>query len=170
MRVHVLAAATLGAALFVAPRAMAIDKTDHAFAMKAANGGTMEVNLGRLVVEKGQNPDVKAFAQQMVDDHTKVNDELKQLAGQKGLKLPEKTKGKERQEEQRLSKLSGGALDRAYMETMVQDHQKDAKEFEHASRSLKDPDLKALANKTLPVLQEHLRRATEINQKLQRPA
>src|ERR1051326_6076917 len=61
---------------------------DETFVTKAAQGGLAEVKLGTLATQKASNADVKAFGQQMVDDHSKANDELKQLASTKGITLP----------------------------------------------------------------------------------
>jgi putative membrane protein len=65
-----------------------------------------------------------------------------------------------------MEKLSGAAFDRAYMADMVADHVADVAEFQRASKTAKDPDLKAWAAKTLPTLQDHLKSAKEINAKV----
>lgn len=138
---------------------------DKKFMMKAAQGGIEEVELGKLVASKAQNNDVKQFAQRMVDDHSKANDELKSLAQQKGVTLPTDMNAKGRALKAKLEKLSGDQLDKEYMRNMVQDHTKDVHEFQTASESAKDPDLKAFASKTLPVLQSHLQNAKEVASK-----
>jgi len=115
-------------------------------------GGKKEVTLGRLAAERASSPDVKAFGQMMVDDHTKANSELESLAQQKGMTLAaEKTDSNHN----KLSKMSGDQFDRAYISMMQADHQKDVAEFEKASTSASDPHVKAFAAKTLPVLQQH---------------
>lgn len=68
--------------------ASALSSDDRKFIMDAAHGGMLEVQLGRTAVDKATNPDVKQFAQRMVDDHSKANAELAQLASQKGITLP----------------------------------------------------------------------------------
>src|SRR6185437_11610509 len=125
------------------------------FVMKAAGGGMAEVELGRLATEKASSPDVKQFGQRMIDDHGKANDELKGLATRKNITLPAAPDAKHKATQDRLSKLSGTAFDRAYMADMVADHNADVAEFMHASKMAKDPDVKAWAAKTLPTLQEH---------------
>jgi putative membrane protein len=136
-----------------------VSDDDKDFVMKAAQGGMAEVTMGNLASAGGSNADVKAFGQRMVTDHSKANDELKSLAMSKGLALPSDA-GKEHQEMiDKLSKKTGKDFDQEYMKGMVEDHEKDVKEFEKASRDAKDPDIKAWAAKTLPTLQEHLRMA-----------
>src|SRR5690242_904458 len=139
---------------------------DAAFAMAAAEGGLAEVELGKLAKEHASNADVKKFADKMVDDHGKANDELEGILKQKGVSAPTALKGKEKASYDKLAKLNGAAFDRAYMDSMVKDHEKDVKEFEHESTSGKDPDLKAFAGKTLPTLQEHLKMARDTHSKL----
>jgi putative membrane protein len=134
---------------------------DHAFAMKAAEGGMAEVELGNLAKQNGSNSAVKDFGQRMVDDHSKANNELKDLAGKQNITLPTAMNSQDQAEKDRLSKLTGHAFDRAYMKMMVTDHRKDVAEFKRESTSGKNPDLKAWAGKTLPTLQEHLKMAED---------
>jgi putative membrane protein len=139
---------------------------DHKFVVEAAQGGMAEVELGRLAAEKASSSDVKKFGQKMVDDHTKANDQLKSVASQKGITLPTQAGAKEKAEMERLSKLSGAAFDKAYMQHMTKDHHKDVAEFQKEANSGKDPDIKNFASQTLPTLQEHLRLAEDVNSKL----
>jgi len=138
---------------------------DNSFVTKAAQGGMAEVQLGNLAQQKASNPQVKEFGQRMVTDHTKANDELKSLVASKGITLPTSLDSKDQATMDRLSKLNGAAFDRAYMEDMVKDHKEDVSEFKREADHGSDPDVKAFASKTLPVLQEHLQLAeTTVNQ------
>ena len=142
-----------------APKAAA----DQKFVMDAAKGGMAEVELGKLAADKASSSDVKKFGQRMVDDHGKANDELKKLAQNKNITLPTAVDAQDKATIDRLSKLSGDAFDRAYMQAMLKDHRKDVSEFRTESKSGKDPDVKAWASKTLPTLEEHLKMAQDTN-------
>jgi putative membrane protein len=135
---------------------------DKHFVRKAAEGGMAEVELGKLATQKASSDDVKKFGQRMVDDHTKANDQLKQLAQQKGIDLPTEPDSKDKATMKRLEKLSGEQFDKAYMSDMVKDHTKDVSEFQKASNAAKDPDVKNFASQTLPTLQDHLKQAKGI--------
>src|SRR3954468_1889404 len=100
-------------------------KTDASFMKQAADGGMAEIALGNLAVSKASSDDVKKFGQRMVDDHSKANDQLKQLASSKGIDVPSELNAKDKATKERLSKLSGEQFDRAYMQHMVKDHTKD---------------------------------------------
>lgn len=139
---------------------------DRGFAEEAAMGGLAEVQLGKLAQSNAQNADVKKFAERMVTDHGKANDELMSIMGQKGIPSPTELKGKHKSNYDRLAKLNGAEFDRAYMNAMVKDHETDVKAFERESNNGKDPDLKAFASKTLPTLQEHLKMARDTQSKL----
>ena len=142
---------------------------DEKFIRNAATGGEMEVALGKLAAGKATNEEVKNFGQKMVDDHSKANDELKDLAKTKGVdlkKAEDKAIKDESKEEGSLSKKEGADFDKAYMKMMVKDHEDDVKEFEKASKDCEDSDVKAWAAKTLPTLQSHLSMAKEIQGKL----
>jgi putative membrane protein len=127
------------------------------FAAKAASGGLMEVMLGELAQQKGQSAAVKQFGQTMVTDHGKANAELKSLAQSKKIALPTAPLPMHQQHIDHLKTLSGAQFDQAYMSMMVKDHQKDIGEFKQATMANQEPaEVKAFAQKTLPVLQRHL--------------
>jgi len=121
---------------------------------KAAKGGTMEVAMGKLAEQNGQSPDVKSFGQRMVADHGKAGDELKKIAAEKNVKLPEKQ-----------PKVSWSS-DKAYIDMMVKDHEKDLAEFQQEASSGSDPDVKKFADDTAKVVQEHLQLAKDTQSKL----
>ena len=127
---------------------------DKIFMKKAAKGGMMEVTMGRVAEQNAQSEDVKSFGKRMVTDHSKANDELKSIASQKGVQLPSK---------ERSDKW---ASDKAYMDMMVKDHEKDLAEFKEEASSGSDPDVKKFADDTAKVIQEHLDLAKETQSKL----
>ena len=137
----------------------AVPAADKDFAQKAAIGGLAEVQLGTLAQQKASNAQVKQFGSHMVEDHSKANDELKQIASAKGLALPTDLDATHKSKVAKMEKLSGAEFDRAYMDEMVADHKKDVAEFRKQSTSGKDNDLKAFAGKTLPTLEAHLKMA-----------
>ena len=135
---------------------MNVDKDDAKFAVAAANGGMAEVELGNLAQQNAANSQVKDFGKMMVTDHSKANDELMALAKSKNITLPVAIDADEQKVKDDLSKKSGADFDKAYVSNMIDDHKKDIKDFEDASKNCKDPDLKAFAVKTLPTLKMHL--------------
>lgn len=134
----------------------ALAKKDEAFVKKAAIGGMAEVELGKLAQQKATKPEVKAFGQMMVTDHSKANEDLKSVAAKKGVALPADLDAKHKATAEKLSKLEGEKFDAAYVDEMLSDHKKDVAEFEAAAKSAEDPDLKAFIERTLPTLRKHL--------------
>lgn len=139
---------------------------DRQFMTTASQAGMMEVELGKIAAEKGTNPDVKAYGQRMVDDHTKAGDQLKQLATQKNVKLSDTLSPSKKQEVAKLGKLSGAAFDNSYVSHMVSGHKPVVAAFEKESKSGKDADVKAWAQTTLPTLQDHLKSAQDLSSKM----
>ncbi len=137
-----------------AGKSPSVNVKDKMFMKKAAKGGMMEVAMGKLAEEKGQSDDVKSFGKRMVADHSKANDELKKIAAQKNAKLPTK--------EPTVSWSS----DKAYMDAMVKDHEKDLAEFQEEAKSGSDPDVKKFADDTAKMVQEHLDLAKQTQSKL----
>jgi len=140
-----------------------MSSSDHDFLMDAAMGGLMEVELGRVAAQQAASAAVKQFGQRMVDDHSAANTELMTLAQSKGITLPTELDTKHREQVTKLSGMSGAEFDRAYMNMMVSDHNKDVAAFEKESTKGGDPDLKAFATKTLPTLKEHQQMAKAIH-------
>lgn len=126
------------------------------FVRDAADGGMMEVQLGNLAIQKASSQSVKDFARMMVDDHSKANDELKDLATTDNITIPSSVSEDHQDDITKLSKLSGTEFDKEYMDLMVKDHQKDVDKFEDASKNVSDPALKSWIDKTLPTLRHHL--------------
>jgi putative membrane protein len=135
---------------------IAVDKDDAKFVTTAANDGMAEVNAGKMAQEKATSTRVKNFAAMMVTDHTRAGDELAALAKAKNITLPATPDADAKKKADDLSKKTGKDFDKAYVDAMVDGHEKAVKLFTDASQSLKDSTLKAFAVKTLPTLKMHL--------------
>ena len=125
-----------------------VSAKDKAFMKKAARGGMKEVEMGQMGVKQGHSPEVRRVGERMVTDHTAANHELMGLAKQKGVDLPTTAP--------HISKMKGDNFDQQSLMDLQKDHQQDIAEFETESSAADDPDVKAWATKTLPVLKEHL--------------
>lgn len=138
-----------------------VDGDGAAFMDTAAIGGMMEVDLGKLALEKSSNAEIKKFAAQMVADHTKVGADLKAVAAKLEHLLPADYPADVKAHMEEMKKLNGKAFDAHYMEMMVSDHVKTLDLFRSAS-SLRG-EIKDFAARTLPVLEKHHQMATRIN-------
>ena len=122
-----------------------------------------EVEGGKLAQSKGQSSEVKAFGQQMIDDHTSNLNEVKTLADARGVTLPTEPDAKHKAMAAKLEKMSGADFDKAYMKQAgVQDHKMVHSKLMTASKKAKDPDVKALVDKTEPVVAQHLKSAQQM--------
>jgi putative membrane protein len=128
---------------------------DSEFLTKAASGGMLEVELGKLVSQKATTAEAKQFAQQMVTDHTKANEELKALAAKKNITIPAALGNDHQEVYNDVADEKGVDLDKKYLKEMEEDHKEDVEEFTEASQKASDPDIKAFTTKTLPVLKMH---------------
>jgi len=140
--------------------------SDMKFASEAAMGGMAEVQLGQLAAQKGASDEVRQFGQRMVDDHTKANQDLMQVASGKGMALPTTLDAKHQADISKLSALSGDKFDKAYVDMMLKDHKKDVGDFQKESTSGADTDIKSFATRTLPTLQDHLQMIQRIHDKM----
>ena len=139
---------------------------DLEFAAKAAEGNLMEVRLGELAQQQAAAEEVKQFGQRMVEDHGQANEELKQIAEQKGIELPQELPDEAQQLHDELQQKSGAEFDQAYMDEMVSDHEEDIEEYESYVEAAQDPDLRTYAEQTLPTLREHLELAQQTQEQV----
>jgi putative membrane protein len=161
------ASVTLGMVLLVVgllvPCAKAettVAMTDTNFILAAAQGGMTEVKLGELAATNGMRADVKEFGQMMVKDHTAINDDLKALAAQKGVTLPDSLDAKHQAMVDKMAAMTGTEFDDAYIKGMIKAHQKDAKAFKAEAATTQDPDIKSFLDKSIPVVEAHLQHVT----------
>jgi putative membrane protein len=138
------------------------------FMTKAASGGMMEVELGKMAQQNGMNKQVKDFGSMMVKDHSKANEELKALAAKKNIVLPDSMGEDHMDNVKELRGKKGADFDNAYVDLMVEDHKEDVSMFEKASNNLEDADAKAFASKTLTTLRMHLKQAQAIDSTMQK--
>lgn len=141
-----------------------LDSNDRDFIENAAQSGHMEVEGSKMALEKSQNAEVKKFAQQMIDDHTKAGQLLAALAKSKGVDVPTDPSLMQQAKLKTLG-LRDEGFDEAYAEGVgVSAHEDAVKLFEEASNEAKDPEVKQFATETLPKLQQHLQMAKTLEQ------
>lgn len=141
------------------PRAQAATNasmSDKHFVSDALEGGMAEVQMGKLAEQKGASTDVRKFGQKMVEDHTRLGDQMKQVAGQVGVSVPNSPSLMEQMEIKKLRGLSGNDFDQEYIKDMVKDHQDDLKDFKKEADSGTSPLVKNAASKGADVISQHL--------------
>jgi putative membrane protein len=141
-----------------------VSKTDRDLMREIAYANLDEIEAGKLAQSKSKNDQVKSFAQKMIDDHTKAMGELQQLAQAKGVTLPTEPDVKHKAMMKKLSALSDAEFDRMYVaQGGVTDHRNTHRLLQRVQARAKDPDLKALAAKTIPTVDQHLTLAQDLS-------
>jgi putative membrane protein len=144
------------------PSALAAEELEMIEDLAHANLG--EIEMGRTALEKTRNERVRQFAQTMVDDHTSAMNELRQLAQRKGVQLPDDTDFQHKAIGVALRVLTGDTFDQRFVRHVgVNDHRRTVDLLERMQRTSRDPDLKALAEKQLPIVQRHLTMARQMS-------
>lgn len=139
-----------------------VTEVDRLFVMEAARGGMAEVRMAQMALQKTKNAQVRQYAQQMIQDHTPANQQLMQLAQQKGI-TPPTDLGKYQVVMTRLAQLSGNEFDRAYMsEAGMNGHMENLAVHRRQAELGQDAELKAYAVRVLPVVQKHLQQITQM--------
>jgi putative membrane protein len=130
------------------PAPASLSAKDKSFMKEAAQGGMMEVEMGKMAQQKGKSPDVKKIGDRMVADHSKANAELMAIAKKKGVDLSK--------EKAKMEHLNDANFDKEYVNAMVKDHEKDLAAFQAEAKNGTDGDVKAFAAKTSEVIKKHL--------------
>jgi putative membrane protein len=137
---------------------------DKHFVDAALKGGMAEVELGKLAAQKGASADVKEFGQKMVEDHTKMGDKMKVVAGEIGVKPPDMTTPSDMALKAKLEVLSGKSFDDAYIKAMVKDHEDDLNDFKKEAETGTSPTVKRAAHSGGMVISHHLEMIRKIAQ------
>lgn len=145
------------------------DTTARYFIIQASIGNLQEVAMGRLAAQQAVSPEVKAFAQRMVADHGKAETRLVQLIKARGFQIPREAT-EPPVEDMMLKNTPAKDFDRVYVHMMLPGHRQTVQMFEKYALTGKDPDVRAFAQQTLPVLKEHLAAITAIDTNLQASA
>ncbi|GIL41005.1 DUF4142 domain-containing protein [Roseiterribacter gracilis] len=129
--------------------------SDVDFVKKAATSDMTEIETSKVAVTKATKPDIKKFAQQMIDDHTKLSTEMGTLAKSKNIPVPPRDSSID-DKVKKLSALSGADFDKEYLKGQVDGHKDAAKLFHGDGTKLKDADLRAAVAKATPTIDAHL--------------
>ena len=147
---------TVDSAKAVNKEVKAVQPDASNFAIAAANGGMMEVELGKIAEDHASNPRVKSFGAMMVKDHSEANATLKGIAGSLNIAIPDSVSDDTRKEIDKMKKKKGKDFDKEYVSMMLDDHKKDIAEFRKCADNCSDSTIKSFAYNTLPVLEKHL--------------
>ncbi len=143
-----------------------VDKDAVDFAQEAAAGGMMEVQVGKLAQQNSSNKAIQDYGKMLEDDHTSLNNDLKDISAKKNINLPTTVTSDQQDKIDKLSKEKGSDFDKDFISMAVDDHQNDIDKFKKAGDNITDPDLKDFIVKALPTLQKHLDKAKEIKKKM----
>lgn len=139
---------------------------DIRFAAEVASASLLQVQLGEMALERAVSPEVKALAQRIVSDHRRITEDLKAVAAQRKIALPD-VPGKDHQSAiDKVSSQSGIAFDLAYMNQMVDLHKDLVKQYQNAAEEGADINIRTYASKQLPLLRQHQQMAEDLEEKI----
>ena len=163
-----LHAGVLAAAMTFGTAAIAVaevSETDRLFIEQAAMGGHEEVSTGQSAAES-ENSAVAAFGRQMVEDHTRLNDELGAIAKGLGVTPPDSPSLTQQAKGAATAVLPGATFDRTYIATQVEDHQETLELMRNEASNGNDPQLKAFAQRAVPIIERHLAEAEKLQREI----
>ncbi|MGE5547618.1 MAG: DUF4142 domain-containing protein [Solirubrobacterales bacterium] len=133
--------------------------SDRGFVADAASAGMSEVAMAQLAMDRARDPDVRAYASHLAQDHSRSSDKLRVAASQAGVGVPARLDAEDQAKVDKLSTLSGTAFDRAFLNQMVADHQETVNDFEREASRGDSAPLRSYADQSLPALRQHLAEA-----------
>ena len=141
---------------------------DRNYVEDMAEAGQAEVTLGEMAQQKAASAEVKQFASMIVRDHQRANEELKSIAAKHNIELKAELDNEHKDLRERLTKLSGAEFDREYMKAMVDGHEEAVDDAKDKAEHSDNAEIKQWSSKALPTLQQHLERARQINEALEK--
>jgi putative membrane protein len=138
-----------------------LSEPEVTFMKKAAASDMTEIETSRVALTKATRPEIKQFAQQMIDDHTKLSAQMQQLAQARGMQLPPRDPSVEAMVS-KLNGLSGAKFDQEYVKGQVAGHRDASKLFHAEGTAARDPQLKQLVAQATPIIDQHLQHAEQL--------
>ena len=140
-----------------------LSSEDKEFLLEAADTRMMDWAQGNLATEKGTTPRHRQYGKRLMRDQSKLMTEINALAASKNVVLAEKISEEKSEELTKLKACSGESFDRRFRRMIIKDHKRDIEEFKRASQST-DPEIREFAKRYIPMLEDHLQAARELNQ------
>lgn len=144
----------------------AVTDNDKQFLQTASQSDFNEIKISQLAEQKAQNAQVKAFAHEMVTDHTALEKKMKPFADQWGLTPASSLDSEHQAIYDKLNGLSGADFDKEYMNAMLQDHQKAVAAFNQEAQETTDAKFKAAVVHGKAVVTNHLKKAEALHAKV----
>ena len=138
---------------------------DTEFLKQANQGSVDEIYLAKIALKKSDDPDVKNFAQKMIDDHGKLLEDMKSFDMEAGISIPQHDSVATDALKAKFDVLTGKTFDKAYIKDMVEDHHKDLEDFIAEEKSTGYPAFKDAVGKGEKVVREHLQMINSIAKK-----
>jgi putative membrane protein len=132
---------------------------DQKFVTQAGESDLFEIQTSQLALQRAKSPEVKKFAQQMINEHTNSSKQLSSIAQQKGYKLPTTMGQANASLLTQLTKAADANFDNTYMQLQVTAHTKTLDNYRNYINNASDSQLKAFATKTVSVVDKHLKMA-----------
>ncbi|MFN6943898.1 MAG: DUF4142 domain-containing protein [Cytophagaceae bacterium] len=146
----------------------AMSDDDRDFLQEAAKRNLYDLELARLAQERAVTEDVKQFAQNILNEHGKVQEELKQFAQQRNVMLPDSIDSDQRNNLSDLAQKEGFEFDTEFMDKMVERHNETLDRFESKAEDAEDPQLREWAQNTVPTLRNHKHEAENVEAVVER--
>lgn len=154
---EMMAAAPQRSAPLAQPMSALSDMTRN-FAMMSASGNLFEIQSSQLALQRSQNPMIRQFAQQMITDHGNMMQQMAPVAARLGLNPAAMPLAPHHQQmlDQLRNAGSGTAFDQAYHRAQLTAHQESLALHQNYAANGDDPQLRTLAGRAVPVIQQHL--------------
>lgn len=135
---------------------------DEQFVRNAAEASMSQVDIGKVAEQRSQNPEVKKFAQMMVEEHAKLTEQLKQMGMSENINLPTSVSRDDANAHRSLNTMNGPNFDRAYLERVSSELHRQLGAFERGASLGTKPALKEYAQRTQPTLESELQQVKQL--------
>jgi putative membrane protein len=137
-------------------------RADAEFIRDVGADNTMQIQLAQLARDKARNNEVRQFAERVITDHTRLQNQWTAMASRNGMTVRSGMGPRHREKVEQLRKANGNNVDRTYMTLMVQQHQDEVSYWQKEGRDSRSPQVRRLVNQGLPTMEQHLSEAKRI--------
>ena len=141
---------------------------DETFIRSAAEASMSQVDLGKVAEQRAQNPEVKKFAQLLVEEHSKLTEQLKQLGMAESINLPTSVSHTDADAHRHLATLSGAGFDKSYIQQVISELERQSTEFKRGASTATKTNLKYFAERALPTIETQLQQAKQLSSRVSR--
>ena len=141
-------------------------KADAGFVREVNSDNQMQIEMAQLARQRSKNAQVRQFAEKIITDHNRLQNQWNAMASQNGVTLHQGLGPLHKEKITNLKKASDKNFDKAYMVTLIQQYSDETSYWQKEGRASQSSQVRQLVNSGLPTLEQNFNEAKRIGRQL----